>query len=118
VFTLNFTGQPKGNVTVQATIDGQSWSGPVSYVVQGPYIESGSAAPQNFGNAPQGTYSIQYKGGGPPGCSFTGISPSSQVLPPGGSINFVLMFHFEQGVIPPPEPGPMPGPVPEPPPNN
>ena len=128
VFTLNFTGQPKGHVTVQATIDGQSWSGSVKYVVQGPYVESGSAAPQNFANAPQGTYSIQYKGGGPPGCSFMGVSPSTQILPPGGSINFVLMFHFEQGVIPAPAPEPepkpkpvpepMPGPVPEPPPNN
>jgi hypothetical protein len=117
VFTLHFTGQPKGYVNVQATIDGQSWSGSVSYVVQGPYVESGSAAPQSFANAPQGTYSIQYRGGGPPGCSFTGVSPSSQVLPPGGSINFVLMFHF-QGIIPPPEPGPMPGPVPEPMPGN
>jgi hypothetical protein len=121
VFTLHFTGQPKGTVNVQATIDGKPWSGPVKYVVQGPYVESGGNAPQNFGNAPQGSYSIQYKHGGPPQCTFQGVSPSTQVLAPGGSINFVLMFHFQQGVIPPPAPEPVPEPlkpVPEPEPND
>jgi hypothetical protein len=115
-YTLQFTGQPKGYVTVEATLDGKPWSGSVGYVLQGPYVESGSSAPRNFANAPQGSYSIQYKAGGPPQSSLIGVSPSSQMLPAGGSITFTLMFHFE-GLMPgptPPEPGPMPGPGPEP----
>jgi hypothetical protein len=113
-YTLQFTGQPKGTVTVEATLDGQPWSGSVGYVLQGPYVESGSSVPRNFANAPQGSYSVQYSAGGPPQSSFVGVSPPSQMLPAGGSISFTLMFHFESGVIPgpAPEPGPMPGPLP------
>jgi hypothetical protein len=107
-FTLQFTGQPRGYVTVTATLDGQPWSGSVGYVLQGPYVESGDSAPRNFANAPQGSYSVQYSGGGPPQSSFVGVSPPTQSLPPGGSITFTLMFHFEGGI--------KPGPVPEPPP--
>jgi len=110
-YTLQFTGQPKGYVTVQATLDGQSWSGSVGYVLQGPYVESGGSVPRDFANAPQGNYSVQYSAGGPPQSSFIGVSPPSQALPPGGSVTFTLMFHFEGGV----EPGPVPfPPAPEP----
>jgi hypothetical protein len=107
-YVLQFTGQPKGYVSVNATLDGQEWSGEVGYVLQGSYVESGGSVPRNFANAPQGSYSVQYSGGGPPQSTFIGVSPTSQMLPPGGSISFTLMFHFE-GL-----PGPMPGPVPEP----
>jgi hypothetical protein len=109
-YVLQFTGQPKGQVTVNATLDGQPWNGSVGYVLQGPYVESGDSTPRSFANAPQGTYSVQYSGGGPPQSTFVGVSPQSQVLPPGGSITFTIMFHFQSGVTP----GPMPGPVPEP----
>ena len=109
-YTLQFTGQPKGYVTVEATLDGQPWSGSVGYVLQGPYVESGSSAPRDFANAPQGSYSVQYQAGGPPQSSFIGVSPPSQMLPAGGSITFTVMFHFEGGL----KPGPMPGPIPEP----
>jgi len=109
-YVLQFTGQPKGYVTVEATLDGEPWSGSVGYVLQGPYVESGSSAPRDFANAPQGSYSVQYSAGGPPQSSFIGVSPTSQMLPAGGSITFTLMFHFEGGL----EPGPMPGPGPEP----
>jgi len=111
-YTLQFTGQPKGSVTVEATLDGQPWSGSVGYVLQGPYVESGSSAPRSFANAPQGSYSVQYSAGGPPQSSFVGVSPPSQMLPAGGSISFTLMFHFEGGIKPEPMPGPMPGPEP------
>jgi hypothetical protein len=113
-YVLQFTGQPKGYVAVEATLDGESWSGSVGYVLQGPYVESGSSVPRNFGNAPQGSYTVQYSAGGPPQSSFIGVSPSSQMLSPGGSITFTLMFHFEGGLKPEPEPGPIPRPVPEP----
>jgi hypothetical protein len=108
-YTLNFTSQARGMVTVSAAIDGKPWSGGVSYVLSGPYTESGGSAPRTFSNAPQGDYTVQYRNGGPPSCRFVGVSPSSQMLPAGGSIDFVIEFTY-QGV----EPEPMPGPVPEP----
>ncbi|OGN91453.1 MAG: hypothetical protein A2Z75_04630 [Chloroflexi bacterium RBG_13_50_10] len=115
-YTLQFTGQPKGYVTVEATLDGEPWSGSVGYVLQGPYVESGSSAPRDFANAPQGSYTVQYSAGGPPSSTFIGVSPPSQMLPSGGSITFTLMFHFE-GLppVPPPEPEPRPLPPPLPP---
>lgn len=124
-YTLQFTGQPKGYVTVNATLDGQEWTGQVGYVLQGPYVESSGEVPRDFANAPQGSYSVQYSAGGPPQSSFIGVSPPSQMLPAGGSITFTLMFHFEGGLKPEPLPGPIPfppapapEPVPEPEPDN
>jgi hypothetical protein len=111
-YTLQFTGQPKGYVTIMATLDGQEWTGQVGYVLQGPYVESGDSVPRNFSNAPQGTYSVQYSAGGPPQSTFIGVSPSSQMLQPGGSITFTLMFHFQGGIEPEPMPGPLPPPMP------
>jgi hypothetical protein len=110
-FTLNFTGQPKGHVAVSVTLDGKPWSGEISYVVAGPYTESGGSAPRTFSNAPAGNYTVQYNAGGPPGCVFEGVSPSSQMLPAGGTIMFNIMFEFK-GL--PPEPTPVPEPEPEP----
>jgi len=109
-FTMNFTGQPKGQVAVSVTLDGKPWSGEISYVLAGPYTESGGSAPRTFSNAPAGNYTLQYNAGGPPGGVFQGVSPSSQMLPAGGTIMFNIMFEFK-GL---PEPEPMPGPVPEP----
>jgi hypothetical protein len=114
-FTLNFTTQARGYVTVQATLDGRPWSGSVSYTVNGPYVESGQFVSQTFDNVPQGTYSVDFKEGGPPYSFSAGVSPSSQELSPGGYIAFTLMFTSLPGPNPnPPEPGPMPGPVPNP----
>ncbi len=112
-FTLQFTGQPKGTITVNAVLNGQPWSGQVGYVVQGPYVESGNSIPWSFSGAPSGTYSVQYRVGGPPGATFEGISPPSQILPAGGTATFTLMFKF-QGLRPEPIPGPLPGPIPGP----
>jgi hypothetical protein len=120
-YVLQFTGQPKGYVTVNATLDGQEWTGSVGYVLHGPYVESGDSAPRDFANAPQGNYSVQYSGGGPPGASFVGVSPPSQMLPAGGSISFQLMFHFQGLPVTTPEPSPEPfppAPAPEPEPDN
>ena len=110
VYTLNFHKQAKGTVVINATLNGQPWSGNVGYVVQGPYVESGSAAPQSLGNAPAGTYTVTYRSGGPPSSIFEGVSPPTQSLQPGGTAIFTLMFKF-QGVLPPP-------PTPPPPPKN
>jgi len=102
VYTLNFSGQAKGTVTVQAMLNNEPWSGPVGYVVNGPYMESGSSVPNSIGNAPSGTYSVSYSSGGPPSSVFQGVQPGSQSLQPGGQIQFVLYFKFE-GVQPEPD---------------
>jgi len=101
VFTLNFRGQAKGAVSVHATLNGEPWSGAVAYVLTGPYVESGSYAPQSFTNAPVGTYSVSYSSGGPYSSVFEGVSPSSQYLSEGGHITFTLRFVF-RGVTPGP----------------
>ena len=101
IFTLNFYGQPKGAVSVHATLNDEPWSGSVGYVLTGPYVESGNYAPQSFTNAPVGTYSVSYSSGGPYSSVFEGISPSSQYLSAGGHITFTMRFVF-RGVTPGP----------------
>ena len=118
-YTLNFSSEARGYVTVDCTLDGHPWSGPMSYVVTGPYVESGHSVSQTFSNVPQGTYSVQYRSGGPDAGRFVGVTPSSQTLHPGGSISFNIMFtNTMPGPVPhptpQPQPGPMPGPIPRP----
>jgi len=100
VFTLNFNEQAKGTVTINATLNGQPWSGDVGFVVAGPYVESGNSVPHSLGNAPAGNYTVTYSSGGPPSSVLEGASPPTQPLQPGGNITFTLMFKF-QGVPPP-----------------
>jgi hypothetical protein len=118
VFTMNFTTRARGYVTVQATLDGRPWSGAGSYMVDGPYVESGDSVSRTFSNMPQGTYRVDFREGGPYTSEFTGVSPSSQELSPGGYIVFTITFTSFPGPgpvpNPTPEPGPMPGPVPNP----
>jgi|GEM_PF-463204 len=114
-FTLNFTTQARGYITVDALLNGMSWSGPVQYLITGPYVESGTSASMTFDNVPAGTYSIDYRGGGPYGARFDGVYPSSLELEPGGSDVFTLRFiSLMPGPVPNPTPEPMPGPVPNP----
>ncbi len=101
IFTLNFQTQSRGTVYINATLNGEPWSGAVNYVLTGPYPESGSYVSNGFPNAPSGNYSVNYSSGGPPSCIFDGVSPSTQYLPAGGSITFTLRFVF-RGVTPEP----------------
>ena len=101
VFTLNFRTQARGTVHVNATLNGEPWSGAVGYVLTGPYPESGGQVPYSHSNAPSGNYSVSYSYGGPPSSVFEGVSHSSQYLPAGGSITFTLKFIF-RGATPNP----------------
>jgi hypothetical protein len=101
-YTLNFHNQARGTVHVTATLNGEPWSGSVGYVVSGPYMQSGGYVPQSFSNAATGTYSVSYSSGGPPSSIFEGVTPSSQILPAGGSISFNLRFVYHGGVLPGP----------------
>jgi len=95
VFNMNFYGQAKGSVTVMAVIDGQPWSGPISYTLNGPYVDSGYSVPETFSNCPQGVYTLSYMSGGPPSTVLERITPGpTQSLAPGGSAIFTLHFHF------------------------
>ena len=107
-YTLHFASQQNGTVNVNATISGEPWQGEVSYVIRGPYVESGSRVPRSFGNAPPGEYSVGYVSGGPPQSRFDRVIASSVILQPGGTINFTIEFEFI-GL-----PGPMPGPINDP----
>ena len=101
IFTLNFHTQARGTVHVDATLNGEPWSGAVGYVLTGPFPESGSHVPYSHSNTPSGEYSVNYSSGGPPSSVFEGVSPSTQYLPAGGSITFTLKFVF-RGVLPGP----------------
>jgi len=101
IFTLNFRIQSRGTVHVNATLNGEPWSGAVNYVLIGPYPESGSHVPYSHSNAPSGNYSVNHSSGGPPSSVFEGVSHSTQYLPTGGSITFTLKFVF-RGVMPGP----------------
>jgi hypothetical protein len=93
-FTMNFASGASNVVRITATLDGQQWSGNVSYCLQGPFSDCDSSVPQNLGNLPAGNYALTYRSGGPIGATFAGISPSStQNVSGGGTITFNLNFH-------------------------
>ncbi|MGB9809315.1 MAG: SH3 domain-containing protein, partial [Caldanaerobacter sp.] len=82
-----------GTINVNATLDGNSWSGNVNYSLSGPTSFSGSSVPQVFTGKPTGTYTISYISGGPPNATLTSITPSSsQTLSSGGTITFTMNF--------------------------
>lgn len=93
-FTMNFATGTLNTVRITATLDGQPWSGNVSYCIQGPFSDCDASVPQNLGNLPDGTYALTYRSGGPSGATFYGVSPSStQTVSGGGTITFNLVFH-------------------------
>jgi hypothetical protein len=104
-YTLSFSSQQKGTVNVNATINGEPWKGDLNYVLNGPYVESGSRVPRSFDNAPSGEYSVEYTNGGPPQSRFLRVVSSSLYLPAGGKINFTIEFEFIG--LPDPMPGPL-----------
>jgi hypothetical protein len=100
-FTLNFAAKPGGSVAVNALLNGEEWSGPVGYALNGPYVESGTNVPHVHSDAPDGVYMLEYRSGGPPQSKFEGITPSQQQrLNAGGNISFTLNFSFIPGPKP------------------
>jgi hypothetical protein len=92
-FTMNFHSQTGGSIFVQATLDGARWSGQVKYTISGPYTDSNYSVPGSFDGLPEGSYTLIYKSGGPPGAQFGGISPkATQYLPSDGHRSFTLIF--------------------------
>lgn len=66
------------SVSIQATLDGVSWTGPVNYKIEGPSLISASEVPKTFYRIPVGTYTIVPEGGGP--SSAVQALPNSQTL--------------------------------------
>ena len=98
-FTLNFTSEARGTVTVLATANGAPWKGDVSYTLAGPYVDSHGSVPYTFDNCPSGHYTVNYRSGGPEGMQLYQIRPPAQELDAGGTITFTMDF---VGVMPGP----------------
>lgn len=92
---LELNGLECGKIIVEATLDGQPWSGPLYYTLTGPENLNGTAAPTTFSDVPadMSSYTLTYQSGGPGGAIYSSISPvSSQPLPNGNSILFTINF--------------------------
>jgi hypothetical protein len=82
-----------GTIEIQATLNGQPWSGPVNYRLTGPQTVDGTSVPATFSNIPTGSYTLSLLSGGPRGAALTSITPSAtQTLSAGGTITFTLNF--------------------------
>jgi len=94
-FTLNFVTSASytGNIVVNATLNGASWEGPVSYLITGPTNINGSSVSSPYSNKPVGKYTLTYSSGGPDDAFLANISQSPvQNLSSEETIYFTLEF--------------------------
>ena len=94
-FTLQFVSPPPttGSATVDATLDGLPWTGPVAYTLAGPQTVAGTAAPQTHANLAPGSYTLTYASGGPAAATLSGVSPTgAQAVTVGNATAFTLHF--------------------------
>jgi len=95
VYTLYFrTNKPDTDtITVNATLDGAPWAGPLNFTVNGPQTMSDSTVPQTSTNLSIGSYALTYTSGGPSGATFLNVTPSTtQNLTTGTAMTFTLNF--------------------------
>ena len=88
-------GATTGTVIVNATLNGEPWSGYIGANVDGPGGAGLSIAvvPYTLPSQPVGTWTVTYVGGGPSGGGMPTINPApTQTLVPGGTITFTLAF--------------------------
>jgi murein DD-endopeptidase MepM/ murein hydrolase activator NlpD len=82
-----------GTIYVRATLDGVSWSGPLSFTFGSLSSPDGTSVPATLTNRAAGGYGIRYISGGPSGANLDGILPSTfQDLPAGGSVTWTFAF--------------------------
>jgi len=92
-FTLNFQSAAPGTVAVNATLDGNDWTGALSYQLSGPTPQTGASVPSTYPGSTSGSYTLIYQSGGPAGATLSGITPSAtQTLSTTGAITFTLNF--------------------------
>jgi hypothetical protein len=86
-----------GAISVNATYNGQAWSGSVNYRLSGASTISGNTVPADFQNRTGGTYTLTFNSGGPSGSTLSSITPSAtQTLNAGGGITFSFNFLSSQ----------------------
>ncbi len=88
---LQFLFTKKGAVNVNATLNGQPWSGPLSYTVTGAETVTGSAAPQIM-KFKSGDCRISYKSGGPQGAIYAGVTPIQSSVTTNQTTAFTMKF--------------------------
>lgn len=88
---------PVGSVTVNATLNGQPWSGSVDYSIVGPnHVILGYAVPGTTNNLSTGQYTLTFKSGGPD--SLVSITPSAtQTLSANSTLTFTMNFGSQGG---------------------
>ena len=90
--TLNFVSSKETvDMEVSATIDGQPWSGSVSYQVEGFQGTAGTSVPKTYQVLPE-KYSLKYLSGGPQGATLTGITPTDAQNIQSQGTKFTLNF--------------------------
>jgi uncharacterized protein (TIGR03437 family) len=81
-----------GTLTVHAQVDGLTWQGALEFQLTGPSPVTGSRVPQIYDGMLAGSYTLQRISGGPAGATFTGYTPTSSVVPVGGTRLFMINF--------------------------
>jgi hypothetical protein len=83
-------------ITVLTTYNGNTWTGPISYQINGPdnYLEPESSASTTLTDVPLGTYSISNISGGPLGAATPTVtaSPSGTIQVGQWSAGFTISF--------------------------
>ncbi len=102
---LTISASPVGTIDIFANLNGQPWTGPISYKLTGPEIYNGNNVPQILTNKPTGIYTITYISGGPSNATLQSITPSNtQTLTNGGIIIFTLNFISQTSITKPSPP--------------
>jgi len=99
--TYTTSNNQTGTIYVRATLDGVSWSGPLSFTLGSLSTPDGTSVPATLTNRPAGGYGMRYISGGPSGANLDGILPSTfQNLAAGGSVTWTFAFRSSpRGVI-------------------
>jgi uncharacterized repeat protein (TIGR01451 family) len=93
---VNVSAPQTCTIRVQATLDGQPWSGNLSYSINGPTPTSGTSVPQNFTNRALGMYVANAPTGGPASSTFNGVTPTSGNCTGGNVLTFTYQYSFNQ----------------------
>jgi hypothetical protein len=90
--TMNFISSKETlDMEVAATIDGQLWSGSISYQIEGFQGTAGTSVPKTYQVLPE-KYSLKYLSGGPQGATLTGITPTDAQNIQSQGTKFTLNF--------------------------
>jgi len=96
-FVMNFATESTSTIKINASLDGQPWSGNIRVAVKGPHSETVQLLPETLTKLPAGEYTLSYKEGGPSGAVLKNISPAAvQDVAAKGTITYTLNFTTEK----------------------